>query len=71
MSHIFGPKMTKISRPCWFRASVTVHTRPLTSDDHNFLIRAPFGVFLDSMEISWSLESDHILFNGNWCSNPC
>ena len=35
--------------------------RPPTLDDHNFLVRALFGVFLDSMERSWSLVSDHIL----------
>ena len=44
---------------------------PPTLDDYNFFVQAPFWVFLDSMERSWSLESDHILFNGNWCSHPC
>ena len=43
--------------------SVTVHMRPPTLDGHNFLVRAPFGVLLDSMERYWSLESDHMLFN--------
>ena len=33
---------------------------PPTLDGHNFLVRAPFGVFLDSMERYWSLESDHM-----------
>ena len=33
-----------------------------TSDDHNFLVRSPFCVFLDSMEISLSLESKNILW---------
>ena len=32
-----------------------------TSDDHNFLVRSPFCAFLDSMERSLSLESNHIL----------
>ena len=45
--------------------------RPSTSDGHNFLVRAPFWVFLGSMEKYWSLKSDHIIFNGNWCSHPC
>ena len=45
--------------------------RPPTLDDHNFLVQAPFWVFLDFMEISCSLKSDHILFNGNRCSHTC
>ena len=32
-----------------------------TSDDHNFLVRSTFCTFLDSMEISLSLESNHML----------
>ena len=40
-----------------------------TSDDHNFLVRSPFQVFLNSMESSLSLESDHIPVDGIWCSN--
>ena len=51
--------------------SCTVCARPPTSNDHNFLVRALFWVFLDSMESIWSLESDHLLFNGNWCSHTC
>ena len=35
-----------------------------TSDDHNFLVRSPFQVFLDSMESSLSLEFDHIPVDG-------
>ena len=31
---------------------------------HNSFVRTPFWVFLDSMESSLSLESNHILFNG-------
>ena len=44
--------------------------RSPTLDGHNFLVRTPIRVFLDSMEIYWSLESYHILFNGNWFSHP-
>ena len=40
-----------------------------TSDDHNLLVRSPFQVFLDSMERSLSLESDHMNLDGIWCSN--
>ena len=45
--------------------------RPPTLDDHNFLVRAPFRVFFDSMERYWILESDHMIFNGNWLSHYC
>ena len=33
---------------------------PPTSDDHNFFVRTPFWVFLDSMERTLSLELIHI-----------
>ena len=39
--------------------SCTICARPPTSDDHNFLVRAPFWVFLNSMESPLSLESIH------------
>ena len=32
---------------------------------HNFFVRTPFWVFLNSMESPLSLESNHILFNGS------
>ena len=32
----------------------------LTLDGHNFFVRSPFWVFLDSMERTLSLESIHI-----------
>ena len=41
---------------------------PPTSNDHNFLVRAPFRVFLDSMESSLTQESIHMPMEGNWCS---
>ena len=34
---------------------------------HNSFVRIPLWEFLDSMEISLSLESSPILFNGIWC----
>ena len=40
-----------------------------TSDDHNFLTRSPFHSFVDSMERSMSLESNHLPVDGIWCSN--
>ena len=39
-----------------------------TSDDHNFLVRTPISAFLDSMERSLNLESNHMPVNGIWCS---
>ena len=35
---------------------------PLTSDDHNFFVRIPFEVFLDSMESPLSQESRFMLW---------
>ena len=37
-------------------AWVTIHGKPLTLDGHNFFVRTPFQMFLDSMEILLSLE---------------
>ena len=39
---------------------VTVHGKPPTLDGHNFFVRTPFWMFLDSMESPLSLESIHI-----------
>ena len=36
---------------------------------HNSFVRTPLWVFLDSMESSLSLESNHMLFNGICVSN--
>ena len=36
---------------------------PPTSDDHNFFVRTPFRVFLDSMKIPLSLKFIHIYLN--------
>ena len=41
---------------------------PPTLDDHNFLVRTPFRVFLDSIEKTWSQESSNVPVEGNWCS---
>ena len=38
----------------------TVHGKPPISDGHNFFVRTPFWMFLDSMEIPLSLESINI-----------
>ena len=40
-----------------------------TSDDHNFLVRSLFQVFLDSMDSSLSIESYHMPVDGIWWSN--
>ena len=34
--------------------------KPLILDGHNFLVRTPIHMFLDSMEIPLSLESMHM-----------
>ena len=46
-------------RPYWLLVA-TVHGKPPTSDGHNFFVRTPFWMFLDSMEINLSLKSIHI-----------
>ena len=43
----------------------------LTSDEHNFFVRTPFEVFLDSMESSLSQESRFMLVEDKWGSKPC
>ena len=42
------------------RLGLAIHVWPPTSDSHNFFVRTPFWVFLDSMKIPLSLESIHI-----------
>ena len=60
LQFIVGPKITKkIVGPAG-SARVTVHGKPPTSDGHNFFIRTPFQMFLDSMESPLSLQSIHI-----------
>ena len=39
--------------------------RPLTSKGHNFFVRTPFQVFLDSIKISLSQDSIHIPVEGS------
>ena len=39
---------------------VTVHRKSPTSDGHNFFVRTPFRMFLNSMERNLSLYSIHI-----------
>ena len=38
---------------------------PPTSDDHNFLVRTSFWVFLDSMESPLSQKSSNVHVKGN------
>ena len=49
---------------CWpvraGRLGLTIHVRPQTLDDHNFFVRTPCRVFLDSMESPFSQDSSHI-----------
>ena len=46
----------------------TIHVRHQTLDDHNFLVQSLIRMFLDSMERSLSLESDHMPVKGMLCS---
>ena len=45
---ILGPEITKIVGLAVLLV-VTVHGKPPTSDGHNFFVRTPFWMFLDSM----------------------
>ena len=46
---------------CWSaRTGLVIHVRPPTSDGHNFFVRTPFRVLLDSMEIPLSQNSNHV-----------
>ena len=40
-----------------------------TSNDHNFLVRTPISAFLDSIESSLSINSNHMRVNSIWCSH--
>ena len=42
------------------RVRLVIHVRPPTSEGHNFFVRTPIRVFLDSMESPLSQESIHI-----------
>ena len=42
------------------RVRKVIHVRPSTSEGHNFFVRAPIRVFLDSMEIPLSQYYIHI-----------
>ena len=37
-----------------------IHVGPPTSEGHNFFVRTPFRVFLDSMEIPLSQDCSHV-----------
>ena len=43
----------------------------LTSDEHNFFVRTPFEVFLDSMESPLSQEYRFMPVEDKWGSQPC
>ena len=43
----------------------------LTSDEHNFFVRTPFEVFMDSMESPLSQESRFMPVEDKWGSQPC
>ena len=43
------------------------YVSPPTSNGHNFFVRTPFRVFLDSMEIPLSKDSIHVPMGGSGC----
>ena len=46
------------------RVRLLIHVRPPTSEGHNFFIRTPIWVFLDSMESPLSQDYIHIPVDG-------
>ena len=48
---------------------LATYVRPPTSKGHNFFVRTPFWVLLDSMEIQLSQDSIYIPMEGSgyWC----
>ena len=47
-------------------AYVTVHMKPPILDSHNFFVRTPIRVFLDSTESPLSLKYVYMPMNGIW-----
>ena len=47
------------------RLGLTIHVRPPTSEDHDFFVRTPIPVFLDSMEIPLSNDSNYVPVEGS------
>ena len=46
------------------RVRLVIHVRPPTSEGHNFFVRTPIRVFLDSMESPLSQNYNHIPVDG-------
>ena len=70
IKHEKEEKKTKIENAGKFRRAL----HPIlyqTSISHNFFFQTPIHAFLDSTERSLSLESNHMIFNGNLFSDIC
>ena len=68
----FGSKWRVLELPRSFpaRNCLALHPfMPPTLVCHIFLVRTPIRTFLDSMEITLSLASDHMPVDGIWCSH--
>ena len=63
-------RVLELLRSSLARNCVALHPfKPPTLDGHIFLVQTLIHTFLDSMEILLSLEFDHILVDGIWCSH--
>ena len=49
------------------RVRLPSHVQPPTLEGHNFLVRTPFWVFLDSMESPLSQDSIRMSVEGSGC----
>ena len=47
------------------RLELASHVRPPPSEGHNFFVRTPFRVFLDSIESPLSQDSRHVPVEGS------
>ena len=52
------------------RLGLTIHAMPPTSDGHNFFVRTPFWVFLNSVESPFSQYYSHVPVEDNRCDTP-
>ena len=53
------------------RVGLDTHVRPQTLEGHNFFVRTPFWVFLDSMESPLSKDFSHVHVEDIRCPQPC
>ena len=66
---MYQTEVSDRARPGRVNSATWDYMWPPTSEGHNSFVRTLFRVFLDSVEIPLSLESNHMIFNGIWYPN--